>query len=152
MKRSSLLFLMIILGLLAWFAHDGRWGRSLFSDLFSGELADLEKRSLAFMEDIRFKDFEKAASYHHPEDREKADIPKLIERLFKIKPELLDLMDYQVLSSSLDSSKSRARVKLKAKVNLLNSDKIREPEFILYYHKNKGGNWYMELASSLHGP
>ncbi len=152
MKRSSLLFIVIILGLTAWFAHDGQWGRSLFPNLFSGELADLGERSLSFMEDIRFKDFQKAASYHHPEDREKVDIPKLIERLFKIKPEFLDIMDYQVLTSSLDSSKTRARVKLKAKVNLLNSDKIREPEFILYYHKRSDGNWYMELESSLRGP
>ena len=152
MKRSTLLLALVLLGIFLFLARDARLGGDLFSGLFSGELTELSKRSLSFMEDLRFKDFEKAASYHRPEDRERADIPRLIERLFKIKPEFLDIMDYQVLDSSLDSSGRRARVKLKAKVHLLNSDEIREPEFILYYHKDDAGQWYMELESSLHGP
>ena len=152
MKRSSLLFLTVILALCAWFASDAQWGRPLFTRLFSGELSALGESSLSFMEDLRFKDFEKAASYHHPEDREKVDIPRLIERLFKIKPEFLDIMDYRILDSALDSSGTRARVKVKAKVHVLNRDDIREPEFILYYHKDPDGNWYMELESSLRGP
>ena len=152
MKRSSLLFLLVVLGLAAWFAGDAQWGRPLFKNLFSGELSSLDESSLSFMEDLRFKDFEKAASYHHPDDREKVDIPKLIERLFRIKPEFLDIMDYQVLDSALDSSGTRARIKMKAKVHVLNRDDIREPEFLLYYHRDDAGNWYMELESSLRGP
>ncbi len=34
-------------------------------------------------------------------------------------------------------------------MHVLNTDEIRNPEAILYYHK-KDGNWYMELESSLH--
>jgi hypothetical protein len=100
------------------------------------------------MEDIKFKDFNKAASYHSPEDQEEVDIPKLMERLFKIKPELLDVMEYSILDSTLDSTGTRGRVKMKAKVNVLNSGKIKNPEFILYY-KKEGDEWFMELESSL---
>ena len=37
---------------------------------------------------------------------------------------------------------------MKAKVNVLNSGKIKNPEFILYF-KKEGDAWFMELESSL---
>lgn len=148
MKKSTVAFVIVILALAAYFAFDAKWGRSVLIGLFSEDLKIIEKMSLSFLEDIKFKDFENAASYHHPDDREKTNIPRLIERLFKVKPELLDIMEYEILETSLDSTKKRGRVKLKAKVNLLNSDKIKTPEMILYYHK-KDEKWYMELESSL---
>ncbi len=148
MKKSSLAFILVILVLGAYFAYDAQWGESLFLGLFSEDLKIVNNASLSFMEDIKFKDFDKAASYHSPEDRKKVNIPRLIERLFHIKPELIDIMHYEILESSLDSSKKRARVKIKAKVRILNSEKIKNPELILYFHK-KGEEWYMELESSL---
>ena len=148
MKKSTLAFILVLLLLGAYFSYDSNWGRSMWTGLFSKDKQVLNDHALAFMEDIRFKDFEKAASYHHPEDRQKADIPKMIERLFKIKPELLDIMEYSILETTLDSTGKRARVKLSAKVQLLNSDKIEQPEMILYFH-NRDGQWYMELESSL---
>ena len=148
MKKSTIALILVILALGGYFAYDAQWGRSFFLGLFSEDQKILRETSLSFMEDIKFKDFQKAATYHSPQDQKKVNIPKLIERMFKVKPELLDVMNYQILDTSLDSSKKRGRVKVKAKVNLLNSDKIRQPEMILYFH-NKDGRWYMELESSL---
>lgn len=105
--------------------------------------------SQKFLEDIQFKDFKAAAQYSSPEDRQTADIPKLIERLFQIKPELLDLQRYEIVSADLDSTKKRARVKLLAEVKLLNSGQARKPEVLLYWKKAPSGEWHMDLASSL---
>ncbi|MFP5503326.1 MAG: hypothetical protein ACLGIN_12630, partial [Candidatus Sericytochromatia bacterium] len=105
--------------------------------------------SQKFFEDIQFKDFKAAAQYSSPEDKETADIPKLIERLFQVKPELLDLQRYELVSADLDSSKKRARVKLMAEVKLLNTSEQRKPEVLLYWKKAPNGQWHMDLASSL---
>ncbi|MDM8517045.1 hypothetical protein QUF76_12660 [Desulfobacterales bacterium HSG16] len=148
MNKSTIAFILVILVVGGYFAYDAELGQSLFISLFSKDKKIVNETTLAFMEDIKFKDFKKAATYHHPDDQEKANIPKLIERLFRIKPELLDIMEYSTLETSLDSSKKRAKVKLTAKVHMLNSDKIKNLEMIIYYHK-KGEKWYMELESSL---
>ncbi len=148
MKRSTAAFLLVFLLLGLYVSHDSDWGKSLFRGIVANDEGIIKKKSLSFMEDIRFKDFEKAAAYHHPEDLERVDIPRLIERLFQIKPEFLDIMTYDIMDAGLDSTGKRGRVKLKAKVNLLNSGKIKNPEFILYFHKREN-TWYMELESSL---
>jgi hypothetical protein len=148
MKKSTVAFIVVLLALGAFFAMDARKeGFSLFR-LFSEDKKTIERMTLSFMEDIQFKDFDRAASYHHPDDRQKHDIPKLIERLFQIKPELLDIMEYKILESDLDSSGNRGRVKVKTKVHRLNTDDFRDAELMFYYHK-KDGNWHMELESSL---
>jgi hypothetical protein len=148
MKKSTVAFVLAALAVGGYILYDSQWGRSVLMGIFSEDLARIEEISLAFMEDIEFKDFNKAASYHSPEDQEEVDIPKLMERLFKIKPEFLDVMEYTILDSTLDSTGTRGRVKMKAKVNVLNSGKIKNPEFILYY-KKEGEAWFMELESSL---
>ena len=118
--------------------------------LLSGaDTQQVAKLSQAFLEDIQFKDFKAASQYSSPEDREKADIPRLIERLFQVKPEVLDITNIQLLSADLDSSKKRAKVKLGTDVKLLNTNELRHPEVILYWKKQPGGQWYMDLASSL---
>ncbi len=150
MKKTTMAFIILLLVLGAYFAYDAKWGKSVFLKFYSEDLNTINRISLSFMEDIRFKDFKKAASYHNEDDRKKVNIAKKIEKLFRIKPELLDIMEYEVMESSLDSTKKRGRVKLKAKVHVLNLDKIKNVELILYY-KKKDGAWYMELESSLKG-
>jgi len=148
MKKSTVAFVLVLLILAAYIAYDTQKGRSFFLGIFSHEEAKLNDAVLSFMEDIKFKDFKKAATYHSPEDQKTVNIPRLLEDLFKVKPEFLDIMAYSILDTSLDSTKTRGRVKVKAKVHLLNSDEIRNPEVIFYFHK-KGGAWFMELESSL---
>lgn len=119
--------------------------------LLSSDVQTVVKDARAFMEDLRFKDFKSAAGHSLPEQQGKYDIPMLIERLFQVKPEFLDIQNYDVVSSDLDSTGQRARVHLKSDVKLLNSNELRHPELILYF-KKQAQTWYMDLASSLGDP
>lgn len=123
---------------------------SNFAQLASKDVRLLRVRTEDFLEDLQYKDFEKAASYHHSSERNQVDIPKMIERLFAIKPELLDIMRYEVKKVEIDRSGDRAKVLTHTVVKVLNSGKIREPEVIFYWHKDPKEGWVMKLESSLH--
>jgi len=115
-----------------------------------GERAELRHTSSSFMEDVQFKDFEKAASYHQPDVVDQVDIPYLLQRLFLQKPESLDIMDYEIVFCKLDSTELRGRSKMRVKIKNLIDKKIRTQDFILFFHRsNKQSPWYMELESSL---
>jgi hypothetical protein len=106
--------------------------------------------ALSFLEDIQFKDFVNAAGYHAPDIRESVDIPYLIQRLFTVRPEALDIMDYEVVFAEIDSGGLRARVKLRVKVKILLNALIEEKEIILYFHRDSVDDpWYMKLEDSL---
>lgn len=115
----------------------------------SAESSFIEQRTLDFLEDIRFKDFAQAASYHSVTDRKTVDIPYLIERIFQIKPEFLDILRYEILAVELDRSGTRGRVKTRTVVKILNTGEIREPEIIFYWYKDPRDGWVMRLESSL---
>lgn len=150
MRKSAIIFLiLIVLGAGIYFfvsKYDITIGS--FQFLFNKEKALLRDLTISFLEDIQFKDFEQAASYHSEEDQENVDIPHLLERLFKIKPEFLDIMKFEITDVELDQSGNRARVKTHTTVKLLNTDEIKEPALIFYWQK-QDGKWYMNLESSL---
>lgn len=115
-----------------------------------GELGELRGFALQFWEDIQFKDFDKAASYHAPELQDAVDIPYLIQRIFAVKPEMLDVMDYEIVLAELDASGLRARIKTRVKVKILANEEIQEKEVMLYFkRKDLDSPWYMELEDSL---
>lgn len=115
----------------------------------SADSSFIEQRTLDFLEDIRFKDFAQAASYHSVTDRKTVDIPYLIERIFQIKPEFLDILRYEILAVELDRSRTRGRVKTRTVVKILNTGEIREPEILFYWYKDPRDGWVMRLESSL---
>lgn len=118
-----------------------------------GARGQLRRMATSFLEDIQFKDFKAAASFHAPAVRDSVDIPYLIERLFKVKPELLDIMDYDVAFVDLDSSGRRARVKMRVKVKFLGNERIAERELMLYFYRDsRESPWYMKLEDSLREP
>lgn len=149
MKKILLLFLVlaaVAVGVLVITSRNTGMG------VVSGSSADrqyLEKQSLRFLEDLKFKDFQKAASYHSAEDRKTVNIPALIERMFAVKPETLDIMRYEVQKIDIDSTGLRARVKTKTVFKVLNANEIREPEILLYWFKDPTEGWVMELESSI---
>lgn len=145
--KVALAAILLILGIYIY--YDSRSQHTSFPGISSEDERIVNQKSMSFLEDLKYKDFAKASTYHSPEDQKKANIPRLIQRLFLVKPELLDIMEYRILDTDFDSSGNRARVKIRSKVHVLNTNEIRNPEAILYYHK-KDGNWYMELESSLH--
>jgi hypothetical protein len=115
-----------------------------------GDVGWARRTALSFWEDIQFKDFTRAASYHSPERRAAVDIPYLIERLFGVKPEFLDIMEIEVVLADLDSTGLRIRVKTRLKVKFLVNEKIDDREIMLYFHRaSLEAPWWMELETSL---
>ena len=115
-----------------------------------GDRGIMRRAALQFWEDIQFKDFKKAASYHAPELQDTVDIPYLLQRLFAVKPEALDIMTYEVVFVDVDSSGNRGRVKTRTKVKYLASGEIREQELMLYFDRADARSpWFMKLEDSL---
>jgi len=142
--------LVFLLGLYLGAAHFSGGAFPTLGLPIGGDRALLRQTTDAFIEDIKFKDFKKAASYHAPDKRDAVDIPFLIERLFVQKPESLDIMSYEIMMSEIDSTNMRGRVKSNIKVKNLAVGEIREQELMLFYHRDSvDAPWYMELESSL---
>lgn len=103
---------------------------------FNPDRALIQERSRAFMEDIQFKDFGASAQYHHELEQERVDIGRSIEELFMLKPEMLDILDYRLARTELDSSGNRARVLVNTRFRPLNSDQeedVEEADLQLYW-------------------
>lgn len=150
MKKVLILFVILFSCAFAAFVISGRArGGEGIGMGSSADRGQLEQISLKFMEDLRFKDFQHAASYHSTEDRKKVNIPQLIEGWFAVKPESLDIMRYEILKVDIDSTGKRGRVKLKTVIKILNANEIKEPEMMLYFFKDPAEGWIMELESSL---
>lgn len=150
MKRFLLIFgclVALAVGLLVLNSRN-----SSVSIALTGSSADrkfVTQQSIKFLEDLQFKDFQRAASYHSNEDRKKVNIPILIERMFQVKPETLDILRFEVQKVDIDSTGQRAKVKTKTYCKILNANEFREPEIILYWFKDPTEGWVMELESSL---
>lgn len=153
MRKSGIIFLILLLigGGIYLFVSKYEINIGSFRWMFSKEHALLRELTVSFLEDIQFKDFDTAATYHNEEDQKDVDIPKLIERLFKIKPELLDIMKFEITDVHVDSSGKRARVKTHTTVKILNTDELKEPDLVFYWQK-ENGQWRMKLESSLQNP
>ena len=149
--RKFLLAMVLLLGAAGTFfvLSGGPQSKAPIGLMMNAETREIARQSQRFMEAIQFKDFKAAADFSSPEDRDKADIPKLIERLFQVKPELLDINKIELLDASVDSTGKRARAKLGTDVKLLNTNELRHPEIMLYWKKGPKGEWFTDLASSL---
>ncbi len=152
MKKAltALLVLALLLGGYLAVAHVSGGAFSTLGLALGGDRGALRRMALTFLEDIQFKDFASEASFHAPDSRDGVDIPFLLQRLFTVKPEALDIMDYEIVFAELDSSGRRARVKTRVKVKLLLDGRIAERELILYFHRDSAADpWYMKLEDSL---
>ena len=152
MKKIALIFVLfaIVAVILLVFSTPGGLSVGSVSVGGSDDKRIVQELSLKFMEDLRYKDFKKAATYHKRSEQKTVDIPFLIERMFLCKPEFLDIMRYDVRSVDIDSSGLRARTHMHTVCKILNSNEIREPEVILYWQKDPKEGWVMKLESSLH--
>jgi hypothetical protein len=115
-----------------------------------GEEGELRRITLSFLEDLQFKDYQKAATYHAPELQKTVDIPFLLHRVFQTPPETLDIQEYEILWVDLDTSKLRARVRTRVKARYLPADEVREANLMLYFHRDTIHDpWFMVLEDSL---
>lgn len=152
MKKALTVFLLLVLlgGGYMTAAHVSGGAFWTMGLALGGDRGELRRIALDFLEDIQFKDFEAAASYHAPELIDSVDIPYLIQRLFAVKPEALDFMDYEVVFAELDSSGLRARVKVRVKAKVLLNERIEERELVLYFERaDENAPWHMKLEDSL---
>jgi len=152
MKKAltALMVLALLLGGYLGAAHVSGGAFSTLGLALGGDRGALRRIALQFLEDIQFKDFVSAASYHAPDLRDSVDIPFLIQRLFTVRPEALDIMDYDIVFAEIDSSQLRARVKARVKVKLLVNELIQERELILYFERDSVTDpWHMKLEDSL---
>ena len=119
----------------------GVGGYIYLQDPFNPDRAEIEELSEQFMEDIQFKDFRSSASYHHDLEQERVDIGRAIEDLFKVDPELLDMLDYRITRTEIDSSGDRGRVLVNTRFRPLkpkalsseDDDDIEETDLQLYW-------------------
>lgn len=150
MKVFAVLVLLLALAGGTFMVINSSGGANAPLSLFASEdTAELTRKAQAFMEDLQFKDFKNAEKYSMPEQIKDYNIPKMLENLFKVKPEFLDINNLEVLGVNYDNSGKRARVHVQPEIKLLNTGKIQKPEVILYFKKHDDGQWYMDLASSL---
>ena len=152
MKKAltALLVVSLLFGGYLGVAHVSGGAFSTLGLALGGDRGALRRIALSFLEDVQFKDFVSAAAYHAPDLIDSVDIPFLLQRLFAVKPEALDIMDYDIVFAELDSSNLRARVKARVKVKLLLDETIQEREFILYFDRDSVDDpWYMKLEDSL---
>jgi hypothetical protein len=146
---AILLVLLALVGGGVFYLQAGPMGKAPLGALLNGDAQKVIQMGQKFMESIQFKDFKAAAQDSLPEQKATLDIPALIERLFQVKPELLDMNNIHVVSHDIDSSGERARVHMQADVKVLNSQELRKPEVILYFKKLPDGKWYMDFATSI---
>ena len=147
---AALLLVAALLGGYLAVAHVSGGAFGTLGLALGGDRGALRRIALDFLEDIQFKDFVSAASYHAPDLIETVDIPYLIQRLFAVRPEALDFLDYEVVFADIDSSGLRARVKMRVKVKLLLDERINERELVLYFYRDSIDDpWYMKLEDSL---
>ncbi len=88
-------------------AHVSGGAFSTLGLALGGDRGALRRIAVSFLEDIQFKDFVSAAGYHAPDIRGDVDIPFLLQRLFTVRPEALDIMDYDVVFAEIDSGGPR---------------------------------------------
>lgn len=113
------------------------------SDPFNPERAKIEELADAFMEDITYKDFGGSARYHHRLEQDRVDIGRRLEELFLVDPEFIDIMDYRIVRSDLDSDGNRGRTLINIRFRPLKpdavsddeDDDIEEVETMLYWMK-----------------
>lgn len=89
---------------------------------FNPERRVVQELTKAFMEDIQFKDFHSSALYHHELEQDRVDIGKAIERLFLIDPEMLDIQDFEIVRTEIDTTARRARTLVRTRARRLNID------------------------------
>ena len=144
MKKKAVLILLLL-------ALLGGGAYAVFSGLTPVYRSDahlLKQKSERFWECVKFKEFGEAAQFHHPDEQKLANIPKLIEDLFKVPPEQLDIQEVYVKFAEIDTSGILGKVKTQCTVHVLNSKEIRNPEVMLYWKKVQG-RWYLKLRSTL---
>lgn len=154
MRKTKIITILVILAMGGIFA-------ALFFGPKFGKAAVVNTLAEKFLADVQFKDFRQAALYHHKLERDRVDIGRTIEKLFLMKPEMIDIREFRIIKSDIDGN--RARVHMNAKFQRLNMKKEpEEGEIVLYFLKRnpdcpiggscRGGFCYDEFDKKIARP
>ena len=121
-----------------------------WSVTFNEDKAELYQKTERFLECLKFKEFDEAASFHAPDEADDVDVAELIWRVFKVKHEQLDIQSWEEPIIEIDSTGRLAVTKTKTRVKVLNAEQTRDVE-VNFYWKKRGDAWHMYLRSSLPG-
>ncbi len=141
MKKLGIALLVVLTLAVVALARFRSFAGPLGALLGGNDIAVLEDLTRHFLEDLQYKDFDKAGTYHTFLDQAKVEIPALIERLFQVKPEVLNIRDFKITDVTIDESGQRARTFFNANMELLNTahdgnpNEERKVEGILYWHR-----------------
>ena len=137
---AAVVFTIVTVAAGLWIATNGVSVGTI--DIGGGERRWLEARTYDFVEDLQFKDFDKASTYHLKSTQKERDIPALIQRAFHVKHEMLDILRWEILEVDLDRSKARGRVRVKIWYRILGGKVItkdersrRELELLFYWFR-----------------
>lgn len=152
MKKGWIILGVVLAIGLAAALFGWRYGFSVgsWSIAFNKDKAQLYRKTVRFLECLKFKEFDEAATFHAPEEADTADIPELIWRVFQVKHEALDIQSWDEPLIEIDSTGRLAVTKTTSHVKLLNTGQERDVE-INFYWKKQGDAWHMYLRSSLPG-
>ncbi len=149
-------FFAIVLAALLVYAGNTGYGVRIgeFNFTFSADRQKVFDATKRFLEDVQFKDFDHAATFHTEDDRKKKKIPQLIEEKFLTKPEFLDIRHFEILRLEISSAGDRARALSRITMKQLNSELLRGKDDVknvdtIWYWKKVDGKWFMDLQSSL---
>lgn len=143
MKRLlAIVFVVLLAAAIAYLYFDG----AIPGHTTDGRI--LKDKTRRFLECIKFKEFEEAAAFHNEADRKDADIAGMIEGLFYVPPEYLDIQDVNVLFAEIDSSGVLGKVKARCFAEFLNTKESKNHDVLLYW-KKENEDWFLKLKSSL---
>ena len=83
----------------------------------------IHRNTRRFLEDLQFKDFKHAGTFHTEKEQSERNIPELIEKKFAIKPELLDIRHFEVLRIDISDDGDRAKSVSNVTVKFLNTSR-----------------------------
>ena len=146
MKKLFLIALLVV-GVVGFFyaSSEGYLGGLSGSGDDKREIRD---KTIRFFECLKFKEFKEASAFHSEEDQKAADIPSMIENLFQVPPEYLDIQDIALMYVEIDSSGILAKSKTRCHAKELNTGQEKDHEVILYW-KKEADQWFLKLRSSL---
>lgn len=129
MRKTTIISIIVLAALAV-----GTW--LFLANPFNSDLGLVRNSSQTFMEDLQFKDFRSSSLYHHKLEKDRVDIGRTLEKLFMVKPEMLDIKDYRIVKADIDSTGDRARVLVESRFRRLNYDEEPQTgEIILYWMK-----------------
>jgi hypothetical protein len=146
MRKILIVMLLILIAAVGYlsYAHFSGGAIPTFGLPIGGEKAQIRQKTYQFFENIKFKNRVFTGLVQGDADQEQ--IYKYLRKTLGIEENLLDLTHVSIEKIELDSSKERARVKVKLSgQNITNKKPIEIQKLIFLYKNQKGDNWVIDI-------